>query len=229
MISEKQKNIYTQQFLNAVMGSNLVEDGVLGNLSQAAINDFISKTSLIFASKGYEVSPYNLMAVRTNDTFTDTFSDWMVIFYPNNLIAVPCSTKPGSYYIAKPENKEGTAVVKEGQYKKVWKLVKNTGLLSNFWTGSKYYLQQVAPITIFRDFNKDGKLDRVKEVSGLFGIFCHSWKNFFGFRVYNLSAGCQVLREDELICLQTYIEIMQREQGLITYTLLSLQDYNTSA
>ena len=58
------------------------------------------------------------------------------------------------------------------------------------WLGCPYF-QQVKPIQIFRDGNKDGNLDEKVIQKGLFGINMH--QAGLGNFIDNWSAGCQVV------------------------------------
>lgn len=183
----------TQQFLNFYVSAGLDTDGVIGQKSQSAIKKALIKLEDTYKSKGWEWNnKFNILAIRVDQTFTDITSDWFIIVENNTLLAVPCSTKAGKYYVYNPISYggiTGTAVLKEGQYKQTWQFVtaKNWQTL---WLQTPY-LNQIKPVTIFRDGNKDLKVDKNITQTGLFGINIHTagWNNL----VWNWSAGCIVI------------------------------------
>ena len=100
-------------------------------------------------------------------------------------------TVGGKYYVQNPISYggiTGTAIAVEQQvvgshkyvYKQDW---------STLWLKMPYF-QQVRPIDIFRDGNKDGVIDRGAKQFGLFGINLH--RGGLGGLIDKWSAGCQV-------------------------------------
>ena len=146
-----------------------------------------------------DVKNYNLniAGIRHTTNVPNAFDDLLCVFWKYNgawtLRVFPCTTDPGTYWLKNPENKLGTAIVKEGQYKGVWKLGLHQG---------KYKaLVQKNPITVIRDFDRDNELDydSGKEETGIFGINCHrANENGKSVNVDKWSAGCQVLQNREI-------------------------------
>lgn len=208
---------HTQQGLNELIGAGLTVDGDLGPATNQAILSLQNKLSDILAQKGY--SPCSLIGIRMSDEYTNHFTDWGVLTVKDKTVLFPMSTKPGSSYqkndayVAKTG---GCACLKEGQYKGVWAYHPAGG-----WSGDPY-LQQVAPVTIYRDKSEGSTIDRSHEETGNFGINFHSWKGDNSQTVDNLSAGCQVEQEDVLLQLVPMIDVA----GPISYTLIHFDDFN---
>ena len=150
--------------------------------------------------KGYDVfeedsKPFNLniIAIRSNDPKVNVFNDHMHLCWKYrgqwNDFNFPIPCDPGLYWLNHHEeiNKMGTAIVKEGQYKGLWK----TGL----HRGRYFALVQKNPVTVIRDYNNDDKIDlesgRIEQ--GHFGIN-HDRGNASkeSFKVGKWSAGCLV-------------------------------------
>ena len=130
----------------------------------------------------------------------------------------PITTDPGLYWRENPMNLKGTAVLKEGQYRGMWKIGKHQG---------KYEaLKQVKPCTVLRDANKDGKIDFTgEEDTGLFGINHHR-AGSHSTRVDKWSAGCQVQPNRTLYDIEMALfKASAKEWGnSFTYTLIHERD-----
>jgi hypothetical protein len=220
-------NASTQKCYNDLLGAGLVVDGELGDKSIAAEKALLGKLVDVFAAKKYVWNNNNLIGIRMSDVFTDEFTDYGIITIGSDIYAFPISTKPGSYFLTHPENKNGCACLKEGQWKNMWMFHDDV----SGWTGDPY-CRQISPVTVLRQAGKSvgDTIDRSKEdtdsLGSLNGINFHTWKNFNGARVYNLSAGCNVMQEG------TEIEILpmlkQYFAGMITYTLLNKNDFTNA-
>lgn len=186
-------NKETQQFLNYYTSANLLVDGIIGTKSITSMKKAIKKLKDTFQEKNYNWNDeLNLIAIRTNDTFTDNTTDWFLVVKSTGLIAVPCSTKAGKYWVNNPVSYggiTGTAVLLEGQYKDAYQFITSRNW-NTLWLKTPYF-QQVLPVTIYRDGNKDNKIDRKITQKGLFGINIHTagWNTV----VWNWSAGCIVI------------------------------------
>lgn len=184
--------------------------------------------------RGYKLfdddsKPYNLnlIGVRSNDLTPNVFNDWFCVMWKFegnwNLNVFKCTTDPGLYWLEKPMNEHGTAILKEGQHRGMWTRGMHQG---------KYpALVQAEPVTVIRDYNRDNKLDfdLGRLDAGLFGINGHransKWESI---QVDKWSAGCQVLSNpqefDQLITLCD--ESRKHWGNSFTYTLLSENDLN---
>jgi len=179
------------------------------------------------ATRGYRVAtrPFelNIIGIRHNTSIPNVFKDSLnVLFTDNTGKLSSCSwmatTDPGTYWLCNPMNEQGTAVLKPGQYAGSHALGMHRG---------KYLaLVQVKPVTVVRDFNRDGKADydTGREETGLFGINIHRALSS-GTTKYidSYSAGCQVFASADDF--NTFLQLAERHKGLygnsFTYTLLS--------
>lgn len=124
---------------------------------EVSSNDLIdilrSKEFVIFDddSKNYNL---NLIGIRSINKVANNFDDFLCVLWKFNgnwnMLKFKMTTDPGLFYLKQPMNSKGTAIVKEGQYRGLWKYGKHKGYIA---------LQQSGPVTVFRDFNRDNKLD----------------------------------------------------------------------
>ena len=164
----------------------------------------------------------NIVGIRTKDESSNAFNDWMVIFWKYasqwSSMTFPITTDPGLYWRENPMNVKGTAVLKEGQYRGMWKIAKHQG---------KYEaLCQRKPCTVLRDSNKDGKIDFTgEEDTGLFGINHHR-AGKSSTQVDKWSAGCQVQPNRALYDIE--MSIFKASASIwgnsFTYTLIHERD-----
>jgi hypothetical protein len=139
-------------------------------------------------SKNYNL---NIVGIRNDKGQENRFDDQIWVFWKFNnrweLKKYKATTDPGLSWLVAPENPEGTAILKEGQYLASHRLGKHKG---------KYEaLVQAKPVTVIRDFNRDKKLDYSsgKEQTGIFGINIHrANEKAESTQVNKWSAGCQV-------------------------------------
>lgn len=179
--------------------------------------------------KGYAVFgkeyDLNLIGIRTHDGTANTFNDWFTVSHLRAsgvwaFYAFQCTTDPGLFWRKSPENVNGVAIVVPGQYRGLWTKGKHQG---------KYdALVQVAPIKVYRDNNKDGKLDKGKIDEGLFGINCHRANpDHASAQVDKWSAGCQVFADPDDFAFFLKLCDRQWAAGIgskYSYTLLEEQD-----
>ncbi|SHI45449.1 peptidoglycan-binding domain-containing protein [Aquimarina spongiae] len=183
--------------------------------------------SEIFRKKGYtfykdELKP-NIIGVRNLDSTANLFNDTMYVIWKENgryhAKTYLITTDPGSAFLGKRMiNKNGTAILKVGQYLNTYKL----GLHRGKYTA---LVQRGGKVTVYRDKNQDHKLDfhGGKEYTGYFGINIHkAGRN--SIDVNSWSAGCQVFKKssdfDELIALCKKAERRYGKGTWFTYTLL---------
>lgn len=131
----------------------------------------------------------NIIGIRSDDDTPNVFNDLICFMWKYkgqwSLVKFKATTDPGTYWLNNPMNTEGTAIVKPGQYRGLWKLGKHQG---------KYLaLKQIGSITIYRDNNKDDKHDyNSPEETGIFGINLHHAGND-STQIDKWSAGCAVI------------------------------------
>ena len=185
----------------------------------------VNQLKLALEQKGYRVfsRPYelNIVGVRAITNVPNAFDDTIFVFYTDGthwrLLNFPATTDPGMQYLKQPINNAGTAILKPGQYVDCYA----TGLHRGLYTA----LVQRAPVTVIRDFNRDGKLDfhSGKEQSGMFGINIHRAEQS-GVTKYvsGHSAGCQVFANasDFAAFMQLCTQHKKMYGNKFTYTLL---------
>jgi len=174
--------------------------------------------------------PYklNIVGVRANTTEPNKFDDLIFVFYQDNKgkwigKAYPATTDTGTYWLKNPMHKEGSALLKEGQY------------VDSYAVGqhgkTKYTaLRQVKPVTVFRDYNRDAVLDfyNGKEDTGIHYINIHR-ANKTGTTEYvdKNSAGCQVFQNADDFA--EFMKMVQKQKELygnnFTYTLIDERAY----
>ena len=185
----------------------------------------------VMQGKGYRVfenrkgHDLNLVGIRTSSVDANTFNDWVTAFYifndDWNFFAFPATTDPGTFYRKEPLNVKGTAVMKPGQYRGAYKIGKH-----------KQYkaLEQKKPMTVYRDANRDGRLDTagMEEDTGNYKTNIHrSNAHRPSVVVGKWSAGCQVLQApDHFAFLLMLCERSKSKFGnSFTYSLLEEGDF----
>lgn len=174
--------------------------------------------------KGYDL---NIFGVRAADTAANTFNDWLGVMYLQsgvwNMFAFPGTTDPGLYWREHPMNVHGTALVKPGQYRGLWKRGRHQG---------KYEaLVQASPISVYRDANRNATLEPREETVqvGMFGINMHRANpNTPSVQVNKWSAGCQVFADP--IQFDFMMALVRKSQAIwgdrFSYTLLTEADFS---
>ena len=176
--------------------------------------------------------PYklNIVGVRSNSTIPNKFDDIIYVFYRDNKgkwigKAYPATTDTGTYWLKNPMHKDGSALLKEGQYKDVW----NIGLhgLKTAYTALR---QRLGDVTVYRDYNRDSVLDfdNGKEMTGRFGINIHRANKVGTTSVVGKnSAGCQVFQNADDF--NEFMQLAQKQKTLygnkFTYTLIDERAY----
>lgn len=146
-------------------------------------------------AKGYRVfrggrHDLNIVGIRSAAR-PNRFDDLIVVFSRHRgwlFWAFPATTDPGAYYLERPINDDGTAILAPGQYRSAYAVGKHRGQYDA--------LVQVRPVTVFRDKNRDRRMDTDQlTATGLFGINIHrATKDGEAEIVDRFSAGCQVIQ-----------------------------------
>lgn len=180
----------------------------------------------LVAEKGYAVfkkGKYNLniIGLRTSGSDANTFNDRLCVVYKDDKGWVTRTwegtTDPGLYWREHPMNVNGTAILCEGQYRGAYKIGKHRG---------KYdaLVQTGGRVTVWRDNNKDEKLDMESPQDGYFGINLHK-AGTNSTSVDKWSAGCQVwANEDDF---EEFMKICKKQVETngwktFTYTLIEV-------
>ena len=170
--------------------SGILKDGVdnnFGPISKARLTSYIKKQCV---KNKYIFFQKNLYWFRMSDDFTDKFTDFVAVTQGGNVVEVfKATTKPGMYWVKNPVTAggiTGTGCRVEGQTIGSHKFIAKG---KRKW-GYAGYFAQVANVLVYRDGNKDNKLDKnITQVAPKwFGFFLHAMGK--GFSIWNWSAGC---------------------------------------
>lgn len=201
-----------QIYLNT-KGANLVTDGVIGTQTLTALDTYIKGQMTL---RHYVMPMNGLVWLRTDMVFSNKFDDFVVCYKNYRIVYVaPASTTAGDFYVYNPLSVggiTGTAVAVAQQVTKSHKFVTSSSWKS-LWLGAPYF-QQIEPITIYRDGNKDNKVDGFTRQFGLYGINFH--RAGIGNLVNKWSAGCQTVPDAH------WFEIIKRFNAgqVIDFTLI---------
>ncbi len=183
-----------QIFLNLLFGAKLATDGVFGQKTFAAKSEAEKRLQELFLSKTGSKHYTGLLAIRCKDEFDNLATDFLAWIEKGSIAnVVTCSTRAGNFYVYNPISYggiTGTAVLKEGYYPKTW-----LGSWQTRFGFRSFELLQSKPVIIYRDGNKNTKLDRDITQTGMFGINIHTagWNNL----IDRWSAGCLVVPKSE--------------------------------
>ena len=167
----------------------------------------------------------NLFGVRNmGDLHSNGFNDLLGVLYIENgewkLFSCAGTTDPGITSRTAPVNAKGTAILPCGQYPKCFRFGRHKGQYDA--------LVQNTPLPLYRDGNRDGKLDLVKlsdpEMCGI--NFHRANATRKSVQVDSWSAGCQVVADpkdfDRIMSILR--ESAKRYGSVFTYTLFSSRD-----
>jgi hypothetical protein len=182
--------------------------------------------------KGYVIydKPYqlNIVGVRNDSTTPNSFDDTMYVFWKDDAGKwqgkfYNITTDPGTYWLNNPENPQGTAILKEGQYINSHQI--------GLHRGNYKALTQKNPVTVLRDYDRNAVLDFVngKEDTGLFGINIHRASATGTTKTIDkYSAGCQVFENADDFA--NFLSLVDKHKDLygnnFTYTLVDERAYN---
>ena len=201
-----------QIYLNS-KGATLKPDGVIGSQTLTALDKYIKDE---IKARKYKMPVDGLVWLRTDMVFSNKFDDFVVCYKAGRIAYVaPASTTAGDFYVYNPltvGGVTGTAVAVAQQVTKSHRFVTGANW-KNLWLGAPYF-QQVLPITIQRDGNKNNLVDGVTRQFGLYGINLH--RAGIGNFVNKWSAGCQTVPDAH------WFEIIKRFNPgqVIDFTLL---------
>jgi len=163
----------------------------------------------------------NLIGVRTASRQANKFDDWIHAVFKDDSdswvdLSFECTTDPGTYWLENPGRREGTAILKAGQYRGAWKVGKHRGQYDAL-------VQRGAKVTVHRDADRDSTLELSDEsvYDGWFGINIHKAGND-STHVNKWSAGCQVIANE--LEFDIFMSIIRKSEALhgetFSYTLL---------
>ena len=186
-----------------------------------------SKGHKYFHHGAYNVNIVGVRNGATGDEITNKFDDCMTVSYKDDegdwhFNCWKCTTDPGKYWAEHLLNKDGVAILKEGQYR--------GSHMIGLHQGKYEALRQKGAVKVYRDKNMDDEYDLIEEdvQNGIFGINIHkagSWKSG-SVQVDKWSAGCQVFsKEDDFY---DFMNIMYKARdrwgNSFTYTLINSKD-----
>jgi len=181
-----------------------------------------------FAADNYDVNIVGVRNAETEGKVTNRFDDCVTISYKDengkwNFHCFDATTDPGSHWEKNLLNKDGVAILKEGQYRGSHKIGLHQG---------KYEaLRQQKPLKVYRDNDKDGVYDFIEENvhEGIYGINIHRATSREGgksVQVDKWSAGCQVIAANNDFKL--FMEVVNKAAKVwgnsFTYTLINSND-----
>ncbi len=163
----------------------------------------------------------NLIGVRTASRIANRFDDWIHVVFKDDSgawvdLSFECTTDPGTYWLENPMRREGTAILKAGQYRGVWKIDLHRG---------KYeaLCQRAGRVKVYRDSNRNEihDLNEDSVMDGWFGINIHK-AGSNSTSVNKWSAGCQVIANEAEW--EIFMSIIRKSASLygdtFSYTLL---------
>lgn len=187
----------------------------------------------LFKKKGYAYftkGAYNLNIIgirsNNNNVVTNLYDDILIVIYNTSAgtgkrVCYPITTEPGAYYMTKPINKKGTAILVPNQYRGCWKIANHKG---------KYEaLCQQKAVSVYRDGNCDKKYDlNPKTIErGIYGINIHRSNETWTRNTIDMySAGCQVFQSPKEFAafMRLCNEQKVRYGNNFTYTLINEED-----
>lgn len=165
-----------------------------------------------------------LFGIRSRERIANKFDDMFGVAYTVDgrwiVETFAATTDPGAYWLKKPGNVQGTAILAAGQYRDVWKIDLHAG---------KYpaLCQRNGKVKVYRDSNRNTILDLDEEslVSGRYGINIHRSSIGESTNVGRWSAGCQVLaRGDDFARLMFLAQQQVDKTGIDTFSYTLLEE-----
>ena len=198
----------------------------LNYITVKALKDVYDKKGYVFFTNGdYNL---NIFGIRAYPGTVNKFDDLVGIAYKVNdgwvVKGFAATTDPGLYWLNNLMNVNGTAILKEGQYRGGWAI--------GMHKGQYKALVQHKPITVYRDRNKDNKHDFNENSldTGMFGVNIHRATPIAGntsTQVDKWSAGCQVIAAmNDFTMFMSIVDKAAKKYGSVfTYTLLNERDF----
>ncbi|QNL18175.1 hypothetical protein HXX25_01775 [Hyphobacterium sp. CCMP332] len=177
-------------------------------------------------SKGFDL---NIVGIRSAETKANAFDDWLTVSYKDAahgdwaFYAFACTTDPGLSHLQNLSHPDGTAVLKEGQYRSSHMIRKHQGQYDAICQKPGYTLQT------YRDRNMDGTIDRDSDriFNNATGINIHrASRTRRSTQVDRWSAGCTVIADPtDFDVVMTLARRAKEIYGNgFTYTLLNEAD-----
>lgn len=181
-----------------------------------------------FTSDNYDVNIVGVRNAETEGKVTNRFDDCVTLSYKDeagkwHFHCFEATTDPGSHWEKNLLNKDGVAILKEGQYR--------GSHMIGLHQGKYEALRQKKPLKVYRDNDKDGVYDFIEENvhEGIYGINIHRATSREGgksVQVDKWSAGCQVIAANNDFKL--FMEVVNKAAKVwgnsFTYTLINSND-----
>lgn len=197
---------------------------LLNKIKNSNFELILNKKNYSFFNNGdYNLNIIGIRNLENGNIQDNTFNDFICIIYKINnkwfKDIYEITTDPGIKSLKEFDNEKGCAILVPYQYKGCWKIGLHKG---------KYKaLVQNKPILVYRDNNKDNKLDfNINSIdSGIFGINIHHAGSNSNL-VDNWSAGCQVFKKiNDFNKFINLCDIAKSKYGnSFTYTLITSND-----
>jgi hypothetical protein len=200
------------------------------------IKPSVTKIIEVMRNKGFRIYEtdtiewnLNIIGIRNSNLDSKKFDYTLIVFHKflNEwyINYYPITTDPSEYYLRRPINSSGTAILVEGQYLGAYQI----GLHNNNYTA---LCQRLGNVKVYRDDNRNNELDiNVERIwEGMYGINIHKGPKNGDWNSRNrwYSAGCQVFADT-----RHFNEFMLKCRNgaaafgnKFTYTLLNERDFN---
>jgi hypothetical protein len=186
------------------------------------IKGILKEYGYLLYTRPYEL---NIVGLRSKSIASNSFDDEINVFYKRqdgkwNYHIYPATTDPGTFWLNNPMYPGGTAILAQGQYVNAYGIGTHKGLYTA--------LQQVKPVTVIRDYDRDSFLDfyNGRKEKGLLGIDIHRAESKGTTKYINqYSAGCQVFQNAQDF--EEFMELCEKQNQLygnfFTYTLIDFR------
>jgi hypothetical protein len=126
------------------------------------IHAAMKKQNMVVFSQPFSVT---LGGIRTKDNVANTFNDWLFASYFDklgkcNFVILPGTVDPGLSSRLNPKNPKGVAIIQHGvQHRGVYEWQNPKIFPKDNGHKGKEAFRQIKPMLLYRDNNKDEKLD----------------------------------------------------------------------
>lgn len=197
------------------------------------MNNFIEQ--IIKVCKNFDYTIYedgrlNLIGIRARSKTVNVFNDSLFVIWKENNEWIYkkyiITTEPGLSSLLKPINKNGCAILVEGQYVDTYTIdIHALGKRSQH----EALCQRLQPVRVYRDNNKNSSIElSVKAIEPAYGINIHRASGILDItaKVEAYSAGCQVFQSSKSF--KEFMDLCKSKRELhnnrFTYTLINEKD-----
>lgn len=204
----KQEVIHLQKVINLLSEKQISVDGIKGKKETIpAEKELVDRLKEYFKKKKWRWNQLNAIGLRTDDIYTNQFTDYLLLVTNNEIIPFPFSTKPGIQAVYKNAKatilgKQGVLCLKEDEnYEDIYKFQ------GAWWSGKPFLWQCKGGMKGYRDNDYDNVIDKhtihIDTDNAQFKANMHSWAGWFSHLVsyvnnigqkISLSEGCMVMQ-----------------------------------